>query len=59
MLTIEGRLNGMKDEGRLNGMKDEGRVVEGEDEVLAVMAKHWKELGEEMMPYRDRRYGQL
>ena len=24
---------------------DEGRMVEGEDEVLEVMAKHWEELG--------------
>ena len=24
---------------------DEGRLVEGEDEVLEVMAKHWEELG--------------
>ena len=29
---------------------DEGRMVEGEDEVLEVMEKHWKELG------RKRRY---
>ena len=27
-------------------MKDEeGRIVDGEDEVLEVLARHWKELG--------------
>ena len=27
-------------------MKDEeGRIVEGEDEVLAMLARHWEELG--------------
>ena len=30
---------------RLNRMKDEGRMVEGEDKVLAVLARHWEELG--------------
>ena len=31
---------------RLNRMKDEkGRIVEGEDEVLEVLARHWEELG--------------
>ena len=29
---------------------DEGRMIEGDDEVLKVMAKHWKELGKK----RDR-----
>ena len=31
---------------RLNRMKDEeGKIVEGEDEGLEVMGKHWEELG--------------
>ena len=35
-----------KKERRVRRMQgDEGRMVEEEDEVLEVMAKHWKELG--------------
>ena len=39
-------VRGKRKQQRLNRMKDEeGRVVEGEDEVLEVMARHWEELG--------------
>ena len=38
-------LRGKRKERRLNKMKDEkGRIIEGEDEVLEVMARHWEEL---------------
>ena len=37
---------GRRKEQRLNRMKDEeGRIVEEEDEVLAMLARHWEELG--------------
>ena len=39
-------LRGKRRQRRLNRMKDEeGRIVEGEDEVLEVMARHWRNLG--------------
>ena len=39
-------LRGKRKERRLNRLKDEeGRVVEGEDEVVEVLARHWEELG--------------
>ena len=39
-------LRGKRKERSVRRMKDdEGRMVEGEDEVLEVMAKHWKEFG--------------
>ena len=39
-------LRGKRKERRLNRMKDEeGRIVEGEDEVLEVLTRHWEELG--------------
>ncbi len=39
-------LRGKRKEKRWNRMKDEEvRIVEGEDEVLKVLARHWEELG--------------
>ena len=39
-------LRGKRKEWRWNRMKDEeGRIVEGEDEVLEVLVRHWEKLG--------------
>ena len=39
-------MKGKRKQRRLNRMKDEeGRIVEGEDEVLEVLARLWEELG--------------
>ena len=39
-------LRGKRKKRRMSRMKDdERRMVEGKDEVLEVMAKHWEELG--------------
>ena len=32
---------------------EEGRIVEGEDEVLEVMVRHWEELGRSNEDYRE------
>ena len=39
-------LRGKRKEHRLNRMKDkEAKIVEGEDDVLEVLVRHWEELG--------------
>ena len=39
-------LRGKRKVRRLNRMTDEeGRIMEGEDKVLEVLARYWKELG--------------